>query len=163
SILNRTLVIGFDLGASRLGGVTAPAGTYSDPGISTLTGGYNFNDTWAGELSYTNFGDSVLSIAKIKLTSLRLVAVGKYPINDKVDLFGKAGLAHNTAQISILWATSPEVSGDTATIGFGGQYHLTPQVNLRAQYDYLGKFATWTSTGVDITASIISLGATYTF
>ncbi len=162
--------VGFDLGSASYSGVTVPAGTYPNPGLTTITGGYRVNDTWAAEVGYTKFGDSSLgnglASATLSASSLHAAAVGSYPLTPQFDLIGKAGLASNDAKITLtvlgFSASSSEQSTDLF-FGFGAQYHITPQVTLRAQYENFGRLATWTSSGTDWKAAAITFGGTYNF
>lgn len=151
-------------------GVTNTA--FPNPGMVRIAGGYQFSPTWAAEVGYSKFGDSVVDYgnlglgagkATLAMNSLQVAAVGAYPLNPQFDLIGKLGLASNKAELTgtgILAAAAASESKTDLLIGLGVQYHVSQQVTLRAQYDSFGKFTKDTN---PIKASALSVGVAYSF
>ncbi|MEQ1669204.1 MAG: outer membrane beta-barrel protein [Sulfuriferula sp.] len=159
-----------DLGSASYSNVTVGAGTYPNPGVISIAGGYHFSPMLAAEVGYSMFGDSVLTngfvTGTVSASSLKIAAVGTYALNPQFDLIGKLGLANNSQKIvATAGGASASVSGSQSDllVGVGAQYNLSSQTSLRVQYENFGKFGNFGTTGQKMSASAISLGVAYTF
>lgn len=113
----------------KVGSVNNSAGSASESSSSFgVFGGHTINPSFAVEVGYTDLGS--VSSGIIKFTALELSAVGSFPINEQLSLFGKLGMA-NTAE------TGLGLTGNrtAATFGFGGQYNVAPTVGVRVGFD----------------------------
>jgi OOP family OmpA-OmpF porin len=98
--------------------------------------------------------------ATTSASSFQVSAVGSVPLNKQFDLIGKIGLASNNEDLTDLGGNSYSWTQGDLLIGFGAQFHVNPQVTLRALYDNYGKFD---NTFYPMKASSFSVGATYDF
>lgn len=144
----------------------------------SLGAGYNLNQFFAVEVAYRDlgqikdsgndvddFGDSYIYSEKLSATALQASVVGKLPISEDFNLFGRVGLASIDADYKIT-ASYPDgnnpapvkdsESKTRALIGVGASYALTPQLALRAEYN---QYAKWDDTKL----SALTVGAVYNF
>lgn len=160
-----------DIGSARYTNVTVAAGTYPNPGMVRIAGGYHYSPALAVELGVSGFGDSTLttgvSSGTITASSFQIAAVGSLPLNSQFDLFGKLGIAANKNQIDVkisgFTVASVSSSKSSLLVGFGAQYHINSQFSVRAQYENFGSFGNFGTTGQDMKASAISAGVAYDF
>jgi OOP family OmpA-OmpF porin len=146
------------------------SGAYSaNTNIVRLAGGYYFNPAFALEVGYTKFADSVYTSSTVSTTlsanAIQVAAVGFYPLNNQFDLTGKVGMSMNRVKDvggyfsgSSTWNDS--YAKTSLMYGIGAQYHMTKQLNIRAQYESFGDM---TGTATALTASAISVGAMFNF
>ncbi|ROS00269.1 opacity protein-like surface antigen [Sinobacterium caligoides] len=85
---------------------------YSDKAVGfNLTGGYQFNDYFALEASYYDFGNAEDKRsegdfhykAKAEASALGLAAVASYPITDSLKVYGKLGAAYFMSELTTGW------------------------------------------------------------
>jgi OOP family OmpA-OmpF porin len=157
-----------DLGAAKYTNVTVAAGTYPNPGMVRIAGGYHFSPALAVELGISGFGDSTLtagtSSGTVTASSFQIAAVGSLPLNSQFDLIGKVGIARNKNQIDVKPSGVTISSSQSSLLfGFGGQYHINSQFSVRAQYENFGSFGSFGTTGQDMKVSAISVGVAYDF
>ncbi len=159
---------------------------FANQGLTTSTGldrghaafglhlGYRFNENWALEGGYENFGthnfgSTVTAPAADTLSgSYRAHAwsfapVGILPLNDRWALFGKVGLTENRARLSVAsntGATAPAgVSHSNAGYLFGGgaTYDFSRSVYGTLEMDRYARIGTSASTG-RTDANLLSVG-----
>lgn len=158
-----------DLGSSSYSNAKGTDGTTSfpNPGMFRIAGGYHFSPTWAAEVGYPTFGDSVIDYGAagkdtVKVSSVQVAAIGSLPLSAQFDLTGKIGLASNSTKYSTTVAGF--VGGDESKadllIGLGAEYHVSSQFSLRAQYDSFGKVTKGAS---PVKASAFTIGVAYNF
>lgn len=160
-----------DFGSARYTNVTVVAGTYPNPGMVRIAGGYHFSPALAVELGISGFGDSTLttgvSSGTITASSFQIAAVGSMPLSSQFDLFGKVGIAANKNQIDVklsgVTVGSVSSSQSSLLVGVGAQYHINSQFSVRAQYENFGSFGKFGTTGQDMKVSAISMGVAYDF
>lgn len=159
-----------DLGSASYKNVSVAAGTYPNPGVLRIAGGYHFSPMFAVEAGYSIFGDSVLtngfSSGTVAASSFQIAAVATYPMTSSFDLFGKLGLSSNNQKITASGGgISSSMSGSQSDLllGFGVQYNIDSQVGVRLQYEDFGKFGNFGTTGQAMKASAISVGVAYNF
>lgn len=163
-----------DLGSASYSNVTVPAvggypaGTFPNPGMVRIAGGYHFSPMFAAEIGYSTFGDTSLNYAGIgivtlSMNSFQVAVVGTLPLSPQFDLIGKLGSSRNTAKLTGTggFAGTNETSSQSdLLIGLGAQYHINAQYTVRAQYDSFGIFD---SSAEPIEASAFSVGIAYNF
>lgn len=163
-----------DFGSASYSNVTVPAvggypaGTFPNPGMVRIAGGYHFSPMFAAEIGYSKFADTSLDyagigIATLSMNSLQVAAVGTFPLSPQFDLIGKLGLSRNTVNLTGTggFSSMNETSSQTdLLIGLGAQYHINAQYTVRAQYDSFGKFD---NSAEPIEASAFSVGVAYNF
>jgi opacity protein-like surface antigen len=152
----------FDIQANTWG-YPSPSLKFKDPNSYRLTAGYNFTPVWAAELAYTMIDDSKCSscTTTIKTSSIQLAAVGNYALNETIGFFGKLGLAINSASVNAALGTDETRGNNSLLFGVGIRYMINKQVDLRLQYESLGKFITAPTGNFSLTA--VSVGAIYKF
>lgn len=161
----------FDLGSATYSDVTVGAGTYPNPGMFRIAGGYHFNPSLAAEFGYTKFGDSTISAGAtsgtIVASSFQAVAVGSYPLTQSFDLIGRVGLANNKQTIDVktngVVVSSIGASKTSLLFGLGAQYNFNPKLSMRLQYENYGEFGQFGTTGKAMKASTVSLGLVSNF
>lgn len=117
-------------------GVNVGSAKIDFPGFETTTsfevlGGYSFNQNFAAELAYTNFGSKDYPpIYNVKSGAVSLKGVGSFPINEQFSVFAKLGLASTTIN-----DTGYSQSKSDLTYGIGAQFNINKQVGIRLGYD----------------------------
>lgn len=141
--------------------------SYGSLGSATsisIGGGYQVSPYVAVEADYLMGGKYSYGVAPItgdyKLTSLQVMAVGNYSINDDFSAYAKAGLAMNsqksTATVSFFGITSTasvSQSSNDLTFAIGGKYKVNKDIALRLQYQ---------ETGIS-SVNVFSVGAMFNF
>lgn len=143
----------------------------------SLGAGYNFNKFVAIEVGYRDLGeikdrglyfdgvDDYTYTSKLSATAIQASVIGKLPISDDFNLFGRVGIAsidadyRGTASYADGNNPDPDTSSESKTralVGVGASYALTPQIALRAEYN---QYAKWDDTKL----SALTIGATYNF
>ena len=118
-------------------GVNVGSAKIDSPGFDTTTsfgvlGGYNFNQNFAAEVAYTNFGTKDYpTLPGVKSDAWSLSGVGSYPINEQFSVFAKLGVASTTLEASGV----PSTSKSDLTYGIGAQFNANKQVGIRLGYD----------------------------
>jgi OOP family OmpA-OmpF porin len=141
--------VGFYAGAS-IG--SADLGPDDDTAVKVF-GGYQINRTFAAEFGYTDLGDVAVVGQTAKANAWELVGLAKFPVGNRVSLYGLLGLAKVESESSVLGVRSSDDSTDL-TIGFGGQYDFSPQLGVRGQ---------WQRYDVNPEIDVISIGFVYKF
>jgi opacity protein-like surface antigen len=128
-----------------------------------IFGGYQFNKFLAVEGAYTNFGEASATSAGVTVTdeatAFEVVAVGMYPIIDKLSVYGKLGFFRGEIDRS---SNSPAVATGTnsqtdLTFGVGLRYNITNNVAVRAEWQR------YTDVGEITDIDVISIGALFKF
>lgn len=151
--------------AGDLGSVTyANMSQFPNPKSFRITVGKRFAPHFASEMSFIKFADSN-SISPssggteiLAASALQIAALGSFPLDEKIDLFGKVGLSLNRASGSNSDGTSANKSKTAVSFGVGQQYHFTQQLALRFQYEDFGAFESASS---PMKATVFSLGLVY--
>lgn len=112
---------------------------YLDNGTSfSFTGGYELNDNFALEASYIDLGDMDDNIGAgltLSVDGYVVSAVGKVPLSNAIDLFGKVGM--------FVWGATADRDGYgavfnddgvDATFGLGASIDITSNFGLYAQF-----------------------------
>jgi OOP family OmpA-OmpF porin len=95
-------------------------------------GGYRFNDHFGLEAQWLDGAQIAAPGTELDLRSVGAYAVGYLPVNDRFDLFAKAGMQR--------WDTDArsafigEDSGTDIGYGLGAQYRFTDQLGLRGEW-----------------------------
>lgn len=151
--------------AGDLGSVTyANMSKFPNPKSFRITVGKRFAPHFASEVSFIKFGDSK-SISPssggtetLAASAFQFAALGSFPLDEKIDLFGKIGVSVNRASGSNSDGTSANKSKAAVLFGVGQQYHFTSQLALRIQYEDFGAFE---SASNPMKATVFSLGFVY--
>lgn len=143
----------------------------------SIGAGYDFNQFFAVEVAYRDLGevkdrgvysdgvDDYIYRSKLSATALQASVLGKLPISDDFNLYGRVGLASIDADYrgTASYADGNNPPADTssesktrALVGVGLSYSIAPQIALRAEYN---QYAKWDDTKL----STVTLGATYSF
>lgn len=171
--------VAVDLGQVSFSGDTTAqyGGTFLNPSALRIGGGYHLSQYLSVEGGYSIVGDSTVSNAgttggtateTIKASSLQVAAVGTYAIDDRFTVFGKLGLANDTADYScsvsnpsfVCGLSSASGSKTNLMFGLGGQYNINRHFGIRAQYEDLG---TVSFAGNSIGIKAISVGGVFNF
>ena len=140
-----------------------------------LGGGYNFNQNFGAEISYTDYGNQNLSgidlgtgipvSAKFEATAFQVVGTGTLPVGNQFSLTAKAGLAavNLDAKGTVLGFSFSESANDTQFVwGLGAQFDATQNIGIRVNYENLGTVGKASTTGTS-KLSNISAGLVFKF
>jgi len=142
-------------------------------------GGYRFARNFAVEAGLTDFGSFAATRtlipatgsahAELKIVGLHGAAVGILPIDNKFELFGKAGLLFSSTQYTRSASGNVGLTGDTTTyhgdasflLGFGAEFHIDRNFGVRVEYE--DAFGVGDSSVASGDLSFASVGVTYRF
>ncbi len=179
------LYVAADYGQINIGNVTtATGGGFPNSNGIFLSGGYRFSRNLSAEATCAIGGNSTTSASAmsggvfasisetVKPTVFAATAIGTYPINDQIEVFGKLGIANlkfdYTASASMTGAgaatLSSSASGNNLMFGFGAQGNLSKSWGVRFQYMDFGKAKINNcTTNCDVSAKTFSFGGIYSF
>jgi OmpA-OmpF porin, OOP family len=129
-------------------------------------GGYQFNQNFAAELGFHQFGDASASdqINRIEYetNAIELVGVGALPLGAQFSVYGKAGFYRGETEVSGTFPFLPIKETNTdLTYGVGVQYHINRQVGVRAEWQRYTNVGGGTITEVDV--DVMSIGLVFRF
>ena len=115
-------------------------GSYKDRDTAfSIFGGYDFNRYLGVEAGYADLGKlEYTGQVPLEATAPYLVAVGKLPVTEKVDVYAKAGINRWSLDNAnpALTGTADD-SGTDPTYGLGVQYRINDRFAVRADYGRL--------------------------
>jgi len=126
-----------------------------------ILGGYQINRNFAAELGYHDLGKvKVTGPANfdIKSNAWELVGVGAYPLANQFSVYGKLGVYRGEVKVPGSKATNTDL-----TYGIGGQYDLSREWGLRAEWQRYGKIGSDDVTGGKSDVDVLSIGAIWRF
>lgn len=100
--------------------------------------GYEINNNFAAELSYSNFGSMDYNgngTLLLKSTAYSLGLVGSLPVSQYVSIFGKLGYASTSYVYENNGVAGTTNSNGNATTAVGVSFHMTKTADLRVAYD----------------------------
>lgn len=110
-----------------------------DTGIS-VRGGYFFNQNFAVEGFYANYGEDSDGGARIKADGYGVGVVGKANFGEApytgFFINGRAGVAKNTLDVRVAGLGSVDDTDTNYYIGVGGGYDFNRNVGISVNYDY---------------------------
>ena len=125
-----------------------------------LLGGYRFNRYVAAEGTYADWGEvsaanSTGVRAEASQNSYGLAVVGTLPLNERFELFGKAGFLMTSQETRRVGATTSSVSRDETELhyGLGGRLLFTRNLGLRGEWENTDK----------LKVEMLSIGLEYRF
>lgn len=118
----------FYLGVKAGSANKSVTGTSESSSAFGILGGYTFNPNFAVEAGYTDLGK--VQSGLIKFTAFDVGAVGFFPINQQISLYGKLGMASTKEEGGGFSETRSAV-----TFGLGGQFNVNQAVAVRLGYD----------------------------
>jgi OOP family OmpA-OmpF porin len=133
-------------------------------GSYRLDAGYNFNKNWGVELG--TFGNGTTSNGSgnaMAPNTTYVAAVGTIPLNDKFDVFAKAGAV--MGQQTGAGVTSCTMCGAQSVLmyGVGADYNINKQLGIRLQYENFGNTVTSATGSTQAIASDVALGVMFKF
>ncbi len=153
--------VGASIGSA---GVDDPQGGVddSDTGFK-LFGGYRFNENWAVEGFYADFGapeSTTFGIpASTEITGIGAQIVGAFPVSDQIELFVNLGFISWEEDFSVLGIVAGSDDGEDLTYGIGVTFNVSEQVSIRGGwefYDIADAFG-------DIDVDLLSVGVEFSF
>ncbi len=123
--------------------------------------GYSFNEYFAAELAYANFGtiDLITPTDTMKSSAGSLSAVASMPLGRVASLFIKGGYASTTTEVTSSGVVSPTDSTSGGTYGAGIQLNAGNRVGIRIGYDTYRMLVGTTNHN----ANVASLGVMFKF
>ncbi|GAA5173967.1 outer membrane beta-barrel protein [Niveibacterium umoris] len=155
--------IGGNVGASKHD-VSGVADVKDNPTTWGLYGGYDFNRNFAVELGYQDLGKAEAGGYQSKNYAVSTDLVGKLPVSDRFDVFGKVGLAYVDRKVEG-YGTEDSQSGTAAKLGLGAEFKATQNVGIRAEVaHYMGAPKIETATAsFDKNTTVFTMGVNYKF
>ncbi len=151
-------VAGPAVAADTYVGVNVGSAQIDSPGFDSskslgLLGGYSFNESFAAEVAYIDFGSESGGGITSKSSAVSISGVVSLPINKQFAVFSKLGLASTTYE-----SQGDSESKSDLTFGVGGQFNVNKQVGIRAGYDLYKVGSPDT-----VNQRVVSVGAVFKF
>lgn len=136
-----------------------------------LYGGYQFDNIWAVEFEYVNFGKytnkSTTDEFSISSSGIGVSGVGNLPLSDEFSVFGKLGAFTKFSKAQVQSNDGDEYFQEKSAsivpmLGLGAEYHLTQNVSLRAEYEYFGA-SKLKDSDIKLGNELLSIGVRYNF
>lgn len=139
-------------------GVNVGSAKIDSPGFDSSTsfallGGYAFNENFAAEVAYTNFGSESGAGITSKSSAMSISGVGSLPLNEQFSLFAKLGFASTTLEMLGLSTSKSDL-----TWGLGAQFNVNKQVGIRVGYDQYK-----VGSPISLNQKVASVGAVFKF
>lgn len=158
---------------SKMGNTNFPSSNVqknTDIGIK-LYSGYQFDNIWAVEFEYIDFGklSNTLPGGHINLSSsgFGLSGVANLPLSTTFTVFGKLGVLSKSIKTDLYAVRTNERANETATsiapiLGIGTEYHFTPNISMRAEYEYFAQSKIGDS-DINTSNNLLSVSMRYNF
>jgi len=132
--------VGLNLGSSNysLGSGFGPFASDDRDTVYNIYTGTFFNPNFGFELGYTNFGKIDRAGGRTKAEGINLSLVGRAPVSQSFNVFGKLGTTYGRTDVSALPASgvaSGKETGFGVSYGLGAEYVFNPQLSAVLQYD----------------------------
>lgn len=125
-----------------------------------LFGAYEINDRYSIEGGMSTFDrpddPTIASIPEVENESYDLFAVGKLPLSDKFEVFGKAGFVSWTTEIEESEESEFSSRSTDLALGLGGEYDLNTRLSIRGEY-------LWTDSNNSGASDTMSVAAIFHF
>jgi OOP family OmpA-OmpF porin len=103
-------------------------------------GGYMFSDNFGIEAGWADWGkadDTIQGIkAEIDASGYQVVLLGVLPINDNIDLLGKAGVAVWDSEYFIESVSIGKDDGNDLALGIGARWNMDNGIGIRAELEW---------------------------
>lgn len=133
--------------------------------VAGIVAGYQFNRYLAVEGQYTGIGKVTDNLSgSAKADALSLTAVGRLPLNDAFDVYGKLGVAATKSKVSSDLNAYNDATHTGATYGLGAEYHFDQAISMRVSWDHYQAEVDKTAGGSkSFDANVTSVGVIYAF
>lgn len=120
-------------------GLAGGSGKFKDFNNKTRTayrvyGGYDFSRYFGAELGYIDFGRVDNGPDNARLNGVDVSALGKLPVTNRFDVFGRAGVVRSRSKSNIAGVSATDTRNG-AVYGAGVQYNFTDNFGLRGEWD----------------------------
>ena len=132
--------VGLNLGSSNfsLGNGFGPFASDNRDTVYNIYTGTFFTPNFGFEGGYTNFGKIDRAGGNTKAQGINLSLVGRAPITQSFNIFGKLGTTYGRTEVSAFPGTgiaSGKENGFGVSYGIGAEYSFNPQLSAVLQYD----------------------------
>ena len=132
--------VGVNVGSSNysLGNGFGPFTSDNKDTVYNIYTGTFFTPNFGFELGYTNFGKIERAGGSTKAQGINLSLVGRAPITQSFNIFGKLGTTYGRTEVSAFPGTgiaSGKENGFGVSYGIGAEYSFNPQLSAVLQYD----------------------------
>lgn len=132
--------VGVNVGASdySLGNGIGPFASDNKDTVYNIYTGTFFTPNFGFELGYTNFGKIERAGGNTKAQGINLSLVGRAPITQSFNIFGKLGTTYGRTEVSAFPGTgvaSGKENGFGVSYGIGAEYSFNPQLSAVLQFD----------------------------
>ena len=132
--------VGLNIGSSNfsLGNGFGPFASDNKDTVYNIYTGTFFTPNFGFEAGYTNFGKIDRAGGNTKAQGINLSLVGRAPITQSFNIFGKLGTTYGRTEVSAFPGTgiaSGKENGFGVSYGIGAEYSFNPQLSAVLQYD----------------------------
>jgi OOP family OmpA-OmpF porin len=157
-------LVGGQVGQSKIK-LDCPAGVSCDDTDTAFRvfGGYDFNKNFGVELGYADLGKVTVSAlglsGDVKATAWDIMAVGRIPVFQNFDLYGKLGWYFADSKSSGALGGSSESNNDF-TYAIGAAYNFNKNLSVRLEWQQYSSVGSDSSNG-DV--DVYGIGVVYRF
>lgn len=105
-----------------------------DNSFFELVGGYKFNQFFALEGAYINFGEYGGSVASASVDGWRAAAIGSFPVTPMVNLYAKGGILFSNVDVEVV-GFDDSYSDEQFFVGLGVNFAVMDPLSVSVEYN----------------------------
>jgi len=129
---------GVGVGQTKFNSANAVAGDKTKDTSYSLLGGYNLNENFGAEVSYSQLGRyTVVGGGSLDATATSFVGVARTEVAPNCEVFGKIGVASVSAKDNMIGSLTlgTTTTKTDVTYGLGAGYKFNESFGIRASWD----------------------------
>ncbi len=150
--------------ASHRVSIQGASASDDDTGVKVY-GGYHFTPRTALEVGYVHFGETSSTegwyTVGAKPKSVYAALTASMQASEQFELFAKLGVARNETTVfasNMTQRSEIERSRTSPLLGVGVAYRMSERFSIVGEYEYFGKVAEDGPSGIQLKASLVSIG-----
>lgn len=105
-----------------------------DNNFFEIVGGYKFNQFFALEGAYINFGEYGGSVASASVDGWKAAAVGSFPVTPMVNLYAKGGMLFSNVDVEVV-GFEESYSDEQFFVGLGVNFTVADPLSVSLEYN----------------------------
>lgn len=153
-----------DFNNNNLGNINPTSKDKKDTGWKLFLG-FPLTQTFSLEAGYMDLGKESASAGATAATAnanvFNLVGIARFPVTDRISMFGKLG-GYRWSMDSRIGTSTATDDGFNFTYGLGGQFSVNKDIGVRVEWEQFRKLGYKLTTG-EANVNFISVGLVYNF
>ena len=153
-----------DFNNNNLGNINPTSKDKKDTGWKFFLG-FPLTQTFSLEAGYMDLGEQTASAGATTATAnanvFNLVGIARFPVTDRISMFGKFG-GYRWDMDSRIGTSTASDDGFNLTYGLGGQFSVNKDIGVRVEWEQFRKLGYNSTTGKS-NVNFLSVGLVYNF